>query len=429
MAEGRGMGARIRARRADVGVTQAALAAEVGISAPYLNLIEHERRRIGGRLLVALARALGVEPVALTEGAGAGLVADLGAAAGLAAGSEVELPRAAEFAARYPGWAGLVVGQHRRLRRLEETIETLSDRLTHDPRLAASLHEVLSTVTAIRSTAAILNETRDLDRDWLDRFHRNIDEDGRRLAISARALVAYLDGEGDGGGPGASIGAGAGAGQTPQEEFEVWLATADAGGGGRARNGATLPETAEARALAEAWLAQSAADAAAIPLAALAPTLAGGLDPVALAVRLGVPVPALFRRLAALPGRPGGYGLLTCDAAGAFVFRRPCEGFLMPRLGAACPLWPLFEALSRVMQPVSGLIEQSARMPRRFRVWAVAAPRTGGAGGFVAHMLMRPALPDETGPDAGPVTAVGTTCRVCPRQDCPARREASVLPG
>lgn len=421
MAEGRGMGARIRARRADVGLTQAALAAEVGISAPYLNLIEHERRRIGGRLLVALARALGVEPGALAEGAGAGLVADLGSAAAHAAGTAAELPRAAEFAARYPGWAGLVVGQDRRLRRLEDTIETLSDRLANDPRLAASLHEVLSTVTAIRSTAAILNETRDLDRDWLDRFHRNLDEDGRRLAVSARALVAYLDGEGD------SAGAGAAAGQTPQEAFEAWLAAADAAGPD-ARD-LPLPGAPEARALAEDWRVQAAADAAAMPVPVLGPVLSGELDPLALAPRLGVAFSALFRRLAALPDQGGRYGLVSADAAGAIIFRRPCDGFLVPRLGAACPLWPLFASLSRVMQPLSGLVEQAARMPRRFRVWAVAEPRPGGEGGFVAHMLMRPALVEEAGADAPLLALVGTTCRVCPRADCPARREASVLPG
>ena len=61
-------GARIRARRLDRGQRQADLAAQVGISPAYLNLIEHGKRRIGGKVLVALARALDVEPYSLTEG-------------------------------------------------------------------------------------------------------------------------------------------------------------------------------------------------------------------------------------------------------------------------------------------------------------------------------------------------------------------------
>ena len=42
---------------------------------------------------------------------------------------------------------------------LEHSVEVLSDRMTHDPFLSASLHEVLSTVTAIRSTAFFICRT------------------------------------------------------------------------------------------------------------------------------------------------------------------------------------------------------------------------------------------------------------------------------
>ena len=38
------------------------LRGRLGISASYLNLIEHNRRRIGGKLLVDIAGALAVEP-------------------------------------------------------------------------------------------------------------------------------------------------------------------------------------------------------------------------------------------------------------------------------------------------------------------------------------------------------------------------------
>jgi transcriptional regulator with XRE-family HTH domain len=48
---------------------QASLAQAVGISPSYLNLIEHNRRRIGGKLLTDLARALGVDPSSLADGA------------------------------------------------------------------------------------------------------------------------------------------------------------------------------------------------------------------------------------------------------------------------------------------------------------------------------------------------------------------------
>ncbi|MEL7082586.1 MAG: helix-turn-helix transcriptional regulator, partial [Pseudomonadota bacterium] len=81
-------GSRIRERRVISGLKQADLARHVGISASYLNLIEHNRRRIGGKLLLDIARVLSVEPAALTEGAEAALIAtlrDAAAKAGLAA--------------------------------------------------------------------------------------------------------------------------------------------------------------------------------------------------------------------------------------------------------------------------------------------------------------------------------------------------------
>ena len=67
-------GTRIRARRLDAGVAQGELARRIGVSPSYLNLIEHNRRRIGGKLLNAIARALDLEPALLSEGAGGALV-------------------------------------------------------------------------------------------------------------------------------------------------------------------------------------------------------------------------------------------------------------------------------------------------------------------------------------------------------------------
>lgn len=51
-------GSRLRARRVALGLRQADLAERVGISASYLNLIEHNRRRIADALLERLAQVL-----------------------------------------------------------------------------------------------------------------------------------------------------------------------------------------------------------------------------------------------------------------------------------------------------------------------------------------------------------------------------------
>lgn len=66
-------GTRVRERRQRIGLKQADLARAVGVSPAYLNLIEHNRRRVGADLLVSLANALGVGEAALAEGADSAL--------------------------------------------------------------------------------------------------------------------------------------------------------------------------------------------------------------------------------------------------------------------------------------------------------------------------------------------------------------------
>ena len=185
------IGTRIRERRVLNGMRQTELARQAGISPSYLNLIEHNRRRIGGKTLLKLAEALEVEPSRLTEGAEAAVVGGLREAA--SDSETAERDRIEEFAGRFPGWAGLLVDLHRRTEALERTIDTLTDRLAHDPFLADSLHEVISSVTAIRATASILVETEQLEPEWQARFHRNINEDAARLTEGAQALVRYLE--------------------------------------------------------------------------------------------------------------------------------------------------------------------------------------------------------------------------------------------
>jgi transcriptional regulator with XRE-family HTH domain len=424
-------GSRIRERRIAMGVKQAGLARRVGISASYLNLIEHNRRRIGGKLLVALAEALDTEPAALTEGAAAALIATLREAASEQPRAGAELDRVDEFAGRFPGWAQLLVDTRARVDTLERTVETLTDRMTHDPHLADSLHEMLSTVTAIRSAASILAEPGEIDADWQARFHRNINEDSGRLAETARGLVAYLDAA-----DAASTDTG-----SPQEEVDSVLAAADhrvpaleAGGDTEAALAALSPGlSAPARALLRLWLDRYAADAAALPLPVMARAIAdAGPTPAVIARATGADPGRVMRRLAALPSdvMPDPVGLAVCDGSGALSYRKPLADFPMPRFGAACPLWPLYRALNRPFVILAQPVIQSGRQGAGFLAEAYAAPRGPVAVNrdplFEAHMLLRPAPRAEA---ASEPEELGVACRICPRRACPGRREPSILAG
>ncbi|WP_298497567.1 helix-turn-helix domain-containing protein [uncultured Maritimibacter sp.] len=429
MPETRLTGSRIRERRLAQGVRQADLARDVGISPAYLNLIEHNRRRIGGKLLVDLARHLDVEPSQLSQGAGQALVTGLrDAAARVSSGAAVDLPereRAEDFAGRFPGWAGLVTAQARRIDDLERVVETLSDRLTHDPHLAASLHEVISTVTAIRSTAAILADTADIDPDWQARFLRNMREEAQRLSHSASGLVNYLD-------------AGADAREMQVSAVDDMAAMVEAaqyhfpplekpavGEGELALllDGAEALRDRGARDLARMMLVRYLADARAMPERAFRASLDGaGGDPVRLAAGFGVGLDAVLRRMASLSEA----GLVVCDGSGTITLRKPVEGFPLPRFGAACPLWPLYQALGRPAQPVVQVVEMPGREGRLFRCVAVSLPRPAASIDEPpvqeATMLIEP-LAESPGRALG----VGTSCRICPRETCGARREPSIL--
>ena len=426
-------GSRIRAARMDRRLRQAELARRCEISASYLNLIEHNRRRIGGALLNRLAKVLDVDPASLSEGAEATLTSAVESAAVRHPDTGAETNRAEDFAGRFPGFARLIEAQYRETLRLERVIEGLNDRLTHDPFLSASLHDVLSSVTAIRSASAILADDAEIAPEWQARFHRNIFEDSRRLTQSTEQLVSYLD-------AGADTDRGM---SLPHEDVESWLEhTRWSVPELEEEPGADIDAIVEksdalgssaSRHLARAYLNQYAADAAAVPLDVLREAVeAVGSDPSVLAVRFGVTLPVVFRRLSALPEEAfpdrQARGLVACDASGTLVFRKPMIGFDLPRYGAACPLWPLFLSLQRPMQPIRQCIRTTGRDVSLFTAWAFAEigypAGIDGPAVVEAWMLLDP---QQNLPEGGQAVDVGTSCRICAQPDCPARREPSLV--
>ena len=421
-------GSRIRERRGALGLRQSDLAKAAGISASYLNLIEHNKRRIGGKLLLDLARALEVEPARLSEGMDASLsdMVQAAARAPLAQlGPPAELDRMEEFAGRFPGWAGVVAAQQKRIADLEGAVEGLQDRLAHDPVLAGAMHEVLSTVSAVRATSDILVREPDLDPGWRARFHRNLHEEAERLSVSATALLRHFErGE-------AQTGLMVPAQELVEAAFDAaghHFAALETGGAAAIKGAVAAMEGLEpaAVALAERWLARYGEDAARLPLAPfLEAAVAVDFDPGGLLELAGGDVALVLRRLASLPeggaAAVPGFGLAICDGAGALVFRRRIPAFSIPRYGAGCALWPLYSALARPMVPEAALLEQPDGS--RFRAWAVAQPV--GAAGFGARPVMQATMllrAVEDGDGDGGARAVGPGCALCPRGDCVARR-------
>ncbi|MEP3345302.1 MAG: short-chain fatty acyl-CoA regulator family protein [Litoreibacter sp.] len=419
-------GSRIREHRLMRGLKQADLARQIGISASYLNLIEHNRRRIGGKTLLSLSEVLGIDPSILSQGAERAVVAELQDAAASDADTVVELDQIEDLVARFPGWAAKITAQHRRLRALEQTVGGLNDRLTHDPVLSDKMHEVLSTVSAIRSTASILVATPDLGAEWQARFYSNIDTESRRLADSSASMAAHLD----------HLSRKEASSATP---LEAVFAALDSRGYHleELEKGATPEELAgkmaevdseEARELALDYFANYRADAAAMPQDEFTQAaIELKFDPAGLATRFNVPLEAAFRRLASLPrsATVPDIGLVSCDAAGALLARKSPSGLALPWFGAGCPLWPLYTALRSPGVPIRQVIESEDRA--QFIALALAHPsgplRFDHPPVYQAIMLLI-AQDAEVSESA---IQVGSSCRVCARTHCAARREPTVI--
>ncbi len=439
------IGTRLRERRRALGLTQAGLAQQVGVSPSYLNLIEANKRHIGGALLHRLADALGL---ALDEVDGAAerrLLADLAelSAEPLLAELQLDADSAGELAAQHGAWARALVTLQRALRDRERAVNALSDRLRQDPFLGDAVHRMLTQVAAIRSAAEILETVEDLGPQRRRRFIGLLGDDSRRLADVAQALAAFFDQAHN-----------ATRSLTPVEEVDDFLLdhgnhfpaleaaaaalraaigddaseaaiAAHLQRGGASTAALPLPATpddepAPSRRFA---LAQAAAERDPASLDAVDTVLAAGkqlgtpaaqrrarrvlLNYVAAAVllpyedfhagalalrydieRLGRRFDASFEqvchRLVTLR-RPGAEGLplafMRVDSAGFITKRFPLPRLHLPRHGNACPLWAVYQAF----QSPGTIVRQRAELP------------TGERFLFIARTVDKP-RPDANAP-------------------------------
>jgi len=304
----------------------------------------------------------------------------------------------------------------------------LTDRLAHDPQLSASLHDVLSVVTSIRSTASILADADELDSDWQRRFHGNLYQDAQRLAESSRSLYGFLE---------LPVGTDEPA-RSPRDEADAVLEALghDLPGPDEGREVAQILEALDpapspaAQEILWQRLTRLAPIAARLPLDRLreiGPDC--GFDPVALARITGLSVGDVLWRLAFLPTDPDFpvTGAMVCDRAGIVSFRKDIAGAGLFGAGAPCPLWPVYDALTRPGRPVRAVTELPDRGAPRMLCTAIAEPAGPAGYGteplYEAIMVLRLDVPQEARTDI----ALGKSCRICPRPGCPARREHSLL--
>jgi predicted transcriptional regulator/DNA-binding XRE family transcriptional regulator len=432
------IGRTVRRLRLERRLTQQALAARLGISASYLNLIEHDQRSITAALLIRLAETLHVDlatlsgseerqieaqlretfadPLLNAEAVPEAEVASLASGSPAAARAVLALYRAWRVAREDSGGIALPSGR-RLLLPTEEARDFFNDHANHFPLLeeaAEALGAELGVVPAEMNHAVA---------ERLRRRHgiavlvgplegalRRYDAAGRTLQLSEKL---------------------------PRESrgfhMAFQLALLEAREPVERTMAGSPPSSAEAAALIRIGLLNYLAAALLMPYAPFveaARALRHDVD--ALAARFGVSFEQACHRLSSLQ-RPGARGVpfffLRVDPAGNVSKRFSGAGFPFARYGGSCPRWVVHTAF---MTP--GMLRvQVAQLPDGATFLCFARTVTGTAARWgepaPVHVIAMGAPVSHAsdivyadGIDLErAVVGIGLSCRLCDRPDCRSR--------
>jgi predicted transcriptional regulator/transcriptional regulator with XRE-family HTH domain len=432
------IGRTVRRLRQERGMTQQALAARLGISASYLNLIEHDQRGITASLLLKVAETLRVDLATLSGHAERQLEAQLretfadpllnaeavpeAEIAALAAGS----PTAARAVlALYRAWrvaredsGGIALPSGRRLLLpTEETRDFFNDRANHFPALEEAAEALGAELGAAPAEMNHAVAERLRHRHGLRVMVCGLEGALRRYDPGAHTL--YLSE------------------MLPRESrgfhMAFQLALLEAREAVERVMGDSPPSSPEAAALIRIGLLNYAAAALLMPytpFAAAARELRHDVE--RLAARFGVSFEQACHRLSSLQ-RPGARGVpfffLRVDPAGNVSKRFSGAGFPFARYGGSCPRWVVHTAFATpgvVRVQVAALPDGSTFLCFARTItgapahWGEPAPvHVVAMGAPIAH------APDITYADGLDIeraaVGIGLSCRLCDRPDCRSR--------
>jgi predicted transcriptional regulator/transcriptional regulator with XRE-family HTH domain len=432
------IGRTVRRLRTEQRLSQQALAVSLGISASYLNLIEHDQRAVTASLLIKLGETLRVDlatlsgrderqrevslreafadPLLSADAVPEAEIAELAAAAPNAARAIQALYRAWRVAREDAGGIALPSGR-RVLLPNEEARDFFDDRANHFPPLETAAEAMAG---ELRAAPAEMNHA---IADRLRRVHgltvtvQPLEGALRRYDPATRGLVLSET--------------------LPRESrgfhMAFQLALLEARDAIEAVLADAAPSSPEAGMLIRVGLLNYVAGALLMPYTAfLDAARALRHDMEALAARFGVSFEQACHRLSTLQ-RPGARGVpfffLRVDPAGNVSKRFSAAGFPFARYGGSCPRWVVHTAFA---QP-GGVQVQVAELPdgaaylcfahtvtRPSRGWGEPRPVHVVAMGCTVAHAEDVAYADGIDLERAKV-GIGLSCRLCDRPDCRSR--------
>jgi predicted transcriptional regulator/transcriptional regulator with XRE-family HTH domain len=445
------MGVRLRSLREERGLSQLALAQQLGLSPSYLNQIEQNQRPLTVPVLLRLHATLGVDIQAFSEDEEARLIASLREAlADNPGGDAVALAELREVATQMPAVGRALVALHQRHRDAMERLEALAGELGDGRGDLARMpqarpmpfEEVRDFFFAHQNHIAPLDEAAEA---FAAQWRLREGNPGDRLAcrlLEAHGVQVVPAEDGEAGAqrrydPASRVLRLSPYLEPGQHAFQLatQLAFFEVNDMLDELVAAAPLSSDTARSLARIGLANYFAAALLLPYGEFLETaelLRYDIDQ--LARRFGVGFETICHRLSSLQ-RPEARGvpffLIRVDRAGNISKRQSATHFHFSKTGGTCPLWNVYEAFA---QP-GRVLTQLARMPDgRAYLWIARTVSHGyrgygspnktfsiGLGCDISHAtrLVYSKGLDLRDPDVP--TPIGAGCKVCEREACPQR--------
>jgi predicted transcriptional regulator/transcriptional regulator with XRE-family HTH domain len=446
------MGPRLRRLRRDLGLTQADMAADLDISAPYVALLERNQRPVTADMLLRLARTYKIDLADLAGDGGADHTARMQSILKEPMFSDIDIPslEISDIAVSYPGMTEAFLRLYTAYR--EEQL-ALADRGAPGPaataQAATDSFDVSDPVAEVRRfLAARRNNFAELDDAGERLAQVTAGPNGfvKRLEEGHRLSVRYLP-------PDVMLGSvrrlDRHRGQlllvdsldSASLKFQLaqqlaYLEMEDEIGAALQAGHFT---TKNAELLARHALAGYAAAALIMPYSAFAKAAdTRHYDLEALARQFGTSFEQTAHRVTTLQ-KPGlekvPFFLIRVDQAGNISKLLDGAGFPFAKHRGACPLW----SVHGIFRTPRQIVTQWLELPDGARFFSIARTVTAGGGSFGAMRVERAIAigcsaehagqliytRDDQGPRQDTPTPIGVACHVCHRPRCAAR---SALP-
>lgn len=432
-------GVKLRETRLRLGITQKEFAAKLGVSLPYLNQMENNRRPVSTGVVLALAQEFGFDVTELTTGDSERLVADMREALADPVFGDTAPPLAdlRLTASNAPSLARAFLELHSAYRQSHERLASLDEVLGRDGRDSVQspweevrdfFHYCDNYLDAVDRAAERFSQAAGLSgQSSLEAVVQHLEKSGIKTVFATESGLRHFD-------PARRVltmsASAAPATQVFQmlhqcaliEQKDLLEATLDL----------ARFQSDQARAICKIGLANYFAGAAVLPYTAfLKAAHETRHDLERLSDMFGASIEQVAHRLSTLQ-RPGAKGIpfffVRVDQAGTITKRHSATRLQFARFGGACPLWNVHQAF----ETPGRFLRQLAETPDGMRYFCLARDVSKPGGSFraplkrfaiglgceIRHASALVYADDMDVANARAFEPIGISCRICEREGC-----------